>query len=203
MSLHPINDLNPVGISKDPGCLTSPLTLVAWWPGLEQAIIAANDFLDSVTIRPALLYGGPSTHWSLWLGPIDAAPTLLASSELPIAANAHARLGLVHFDDVVLGVHLATNKHVFVSTASGSYPVFDVSSSSELLESIHDEAARVLRYRGRLVYEGSGKDKFAEAMNTGMKGSSTRLRDLLGWVPKHTSVGEEMEMFVSAWKAHQ
>ena len=120
-------------------------------------------------IRPALLYGGPSALWSLRLGPINAAATLSASSELPIAANAHARLGLVHVDDVVSGVHLATNKHAFVSTASGSYPIFDVSSSSELLISILDEAATVLGYRGRLVYEGSGKDKFAEAMNTGMK----------------------------------
>lgn len=201
-STSPINDLSPVKIEKDDGCLTQPPQLVAWRPELERTILDARDVLDSVILRPALLYGGPSTLWSLWFSPIVEASSQ-AANKVNVLADASGQPGLIHVDDVVSSIHLVVAKFGLVNTASGNYPVFDIVSSSEPLKHILDSAARALGFGGELVYDGPGDNAFAVAMNTSMRGSSTRARDLLGWVPKHTSMGEEIETFVKAWKAHQ
>lgn len=197
-----VNDLNPAGISDDAGCPTDPPALVAWRPKLERAILDSKDVLDSVIVRPALLYGGPSSLWSLWFDPILQEVSKSNNSDVHLLADANARPGLVHVDDVVSAIHLVVAKHSLVSTASGNYPVFDIVSSSELLKPMLDEAAKCLGFNGSLIYGGQGDNSFAEAMNTSMKGSSTRLRDLLGWVPKHTSMGEDIEQYTATWKAY-
>lgn len=200
-STEPVNDLNPAGLSEDLGSPTKPPGLVAWRPELERAILDAKDVLDSVIVRPALLYGGQSSLWSLWLSPIHKAATA-GAKEVNIAAKPDARPGLIHVDDVVSAIHLVVSKHALVSTASGNYPIFDIVSSSEYLKTILDDAAKALSFEGQVAYDGPGGDAFAEAMNTSFRGSSTRVRDLLGWVPKHTSMAADIEQFVAAWKAN-
>jgi hypothetical protein len=202
-SLTPVNDLNPVAVAKDAGCHSRPPSLVAWRPELENTILDARDVLDSLIIRPALLYGAQSSLFSLWFGPIREAVNKGASGDVHVLADAAARPGLIHVDDVVSAIHLAVTKFGLINSASGNYPVLDIVSSSELLKPILDSAAQALGYKGSLVYDGPGDNAFAVAMNTTMRGSSTRLRDLLGWVPKHTSMGEEIETFVQAWSAFQ
>jgi nucleoside-diphosphate-sugar epimerase len=202
-SKSPVNDLNPVATAGDNGCPTQPPQLVAWRPELEQAILSARDVLDSVIIRPALLYGGPSTLWSLWFGPVQQAIDNGSKGDVTILADASAQPGLIHVDDVVSAIHLTVSKFGLVCTASGNYPVFDIVSSSEPLQPIIDSASQTLGFNGSIVYAGPGDNAFAVAMNTSMRGSSTRLRDLLGWCPSHTSMLEEIETFVQAWKAHQ
>ncbi len=205
-STAPVNDLSPVAVANDAGCPTQPPELVAWRPALEGAILDAREVLESVVVRPALLYGGSSSLWSLWslwLSPIAKAASEGSSSGVHILADAAAQPGLIHVDDVVSAIHLTVGKFGSVSTASGNYPVFDIVSSSEPLKLILDAAAPTLRLEGSLTYDGPGDNAFAVAMNTTMRGSSTRARDLLGWAPKHTSMAEGIEAYVDAWNAHQ
>jgi nucleoside-diphosphate-sugar epimerase len=199
----PVNDLNPVGIARDAGCPTQPPQLVAWRPEGEQVVLAARDVLDVVVMRPALVYGGPSKLFSLWFEPILEAVNTGSKGDVTLLADASAQPGLIHVDDAVSAIHLTVAKFGLVSSASGNYPVFDIASSSEPLQPILDSASKALGFNGKLVYAGPGDNAFAIAMNTSQRLSSTRLRDLLGWRPSHTSMLEEIETFVQAWKAHQ
>lgn len=202
-STAPVNDLSPVAVANDAGCPTQPPELVAWRPALERAFLDAREVLESVVVRPALLYGGSSSLWSLWLSPIAKAGSEGSSSGVHILADAAAQPGLIHVDDVVSAIHLTVAKLGCVSTASGNYPVFDIVSSSEPLKLILDAAAPTLGFKGPLTYDGPGDNAFAVAMNTTMRGNSTRARDLLCWAPKHTSMAEGIEAYVEAWNAHQ
>jgi nucleoside-diphosphate-sugar epimerase len=197
-----VSDLDPVGLDDDAGCPSPPAQLVAWRPVLERDIIAAKDLLDSVVIRPALLYGGPGSNdkcWSTFFRPILSGASS-SSPKVRVPADAGARLGLVHVDDVVSALHAAVVKLPYMSTAAGVYPVFDIVGSSEPLKPILDEAAAVLGFHGELIYDGAGDDVFAQAMNTSLKGDSWRLRDLLGWSAKHRSMGEDVELYANSWK---
>jgi nucleoside-diphosphate-sugar epimerase len=174
---------------------------VAWRPELERAVLNASDVLDSVVIRPALVYGGSSHVMSKWLEPIANATS--TATEIHIAASPDVRPALVHIDDVVSAIHLVAVKHALVSTASGNYPIFDIFSSSELMKPILKGTAQVLGCKAKLVFDGPGEDLWAQALNTSQKGSSTRLRGLLGWVPKHSGFGADVAMYVNAWKSYQ
>ena len=153
-SMAPVDDLSPIAIPHDEGCSAQPPDLLAWRPAVEQAVLDTRDALDSVIIRPALVYGGRSKLWSFWFSPIDRAAAA-SEKEVHLLADVAAQPGIVHVDDVVSAIHLTVAKFGMVSTASGNYPVFDVVSSSEPLKYIFDGAAQSLRFQGRLMYDGA------------------------------------------------
>lgn len=199
-----INDLTPVGL-EGKGELGSPTPapdLVAWRPALENAVLDARDVLDTLVVRPSLVYGGSSAIWGLWFGPLAAAAAEKRDS-VALAADADAVPSLVHVEDAALALHCAVER-VPVLAGTGSYAVFDASGSREPLGPILEAAARALGFEGKVVFEGPGEDKFAVAMNTSLRLESTRARDLLGWRPQRVGgMLDEIEVVVEAWKANQ
>ena len=73
------SDLDPVGTEY---AKTKPPRLVAWRVKMERDVLGARDVLDTVVVRPALVYGGEHALWSSFFGPVLEAAS--NSSNLPI-----------------------------------------------------------------------------------------------------------------------
>jgi nucleoside-diphosphate-sugar epimerase len=176
---HKFNDLDLVAV---PHAASQPPKLVAWRTALERAILDSRDVLDTMVIRPSLLYGKSTDIWSIFLSPlVEGARKKTASVSLPI--DPASRPGLIHLDDVVSGIHAAAEKLPLIS-GSGVYPVFDLYTGQESMTDIIREAAHVLGYEGKINFEGVGDNLFADAMCTSANGDSNRAKQLLGWTPK-------------------
>jgi nucleoside-diphosphate-sugar epimerase len=193
----PVNDLTPVGLSNSP---TQPAKLVAWRTKMEQEVLAASDALDVMIIRPALVYGRSNAIWTPLLQPIYSAAKSGASTA-SVAAELNSRPGLVHVDDVGLGLHSAVEKLPLIS-GTGIYPVFDLQTSQESMKDILDAAAREFGFKGTVKLAGVGDDLFADAMSTSGNICSGRAKTILGWEPKRLGFVGQMDVSARAWIAH-
>lgn len=197
-SLKPVNDLLPVGTSASP---TPPATLTAWRPQLEQEVLAASDVLDTMVIRPALVYGRSCAIWTSLFTPL-----LSASSASPqprsvsVAADLDSRPGLVHVDDVATGLHAAIDKVSLIS-GTGVYPVFDLVSSQESMREVLEAAGREFGFEGKVELVGAGEDLFAQAMCTSFNGCNGRAKSILGWEPRKVGFVRGMDIFAKAFLA--
>lgn len=61
------SDLDPVGTED---AKAKPPRLVAWRPQMERSVLNARDVLDTVVVRPALVYGREHAVWSSFFGPV-------------------------------------------------------------------------------------------------------------------------------------
>lgn len=61
------SDLDPVGTED---AKAKPPRLVAWRPQMERLVLNARDVLDTVVVRPALVYGREHAVWSSFFGPV-------------------------------------------------------------------------------------------------------------------------------------
>lgn len=193
-SLQPVDDLMPVGTSTSP---TQPATLTAWRPQLEQEVLAASDVLDTMVIRPALVYGRSHAIWTSLFTPLVSAS---GAHTVSIAADASSRPGLVHVDDVATGIHAAIDKLPLVS-GTGVYPVFDLVTSQESMRDILSSAAREFGFEGTVELAGTGEDLFAQAMSTSFTGCSGRARSILGWEPKKIGFVKGIDVFAKCFLA--
>lgn len=197
-----LNDLNPVGeaVVGDPGCPHPPPALVAWRPVFEQAVLAARDDLDTLVVRPAVVYGRGSHVLSLLFGALaKAAETNAPSVELP--ADRAAIISLIHVDEVANALRCAAERLSLVSSNSSVYPVFDAVTSREPLAPILAAAAVAFGYKGEVKLVEPTED-FPKALSTSARLDSTRLRDLLGWKsPRMVGLLDEIEVLVASWKA--
>ena len=195
-----VNDLAPVGVMHAPA---QPPAMIDWRPRLEQEIISGEtqNVLDTMVLRPALVYGRAGTSWNAFLKPIHDAVKDGADTAT-VAADPATRPALVHVDDVAKGFLAAVGKLPLLA-GTGVYPIFDLVTSQESLLDILRAAARELRFKGKLELVGPGDDAFMQAMNTSVNASSARAIELLGWAPTRIGMVQVMEAFARAWEAGQ
>ncbi|MCJ1384094.1 hypothetical protein MMC17_007210 [Xylographa soralifera] len=197
-SMEAVNDLDPVGVAA---ARTQPPPLVAWRPRMEQDVLGAADVLDTMVVRPALLYGGAGAIWSSLLGPLQASvQSRAAVARVP--AEADSMPALIHVEDVARGLRAAVEKLPLLA-GTGVYPVFDLVTSQESMRLLLEEAAKVLGFDGKVELVGAQGDAFAEAMSVSLNGSGARARMLLGWEPRRVGMLKGVDVFVKAWLAAQ
>jgi nucleoside-diphosphate-sugar epimerase len=189
-----VNDLSPVGTLDAP---TPPPELVAWRPRLEQLVLASDDVLDVMVIRPALVYGRSGAIWSSFFELLYKA-TQDGKTVVDVPVEPNARPGLIHVDDVATGFHAAIDKLPLIA-GTGVYPVFDLATSQESMKDILEAAARGMGFRGKMQLAGAGSDLFMIALSTSGNWCSGRARQLLDWQPKRHGFVGNMDIFVKAW----
>ena len=192
-----VNDLMPVGQPNSP---TPPAKLVAWRTKMEQEVLATSDVLDVMVVRPALVYGRSNAIWTSLLQPLYSAAQSGATSA-SVAAEPNSRPGLVHVDDVGLGLHCAVEKLALIS-GTGVYPVFDLATSQESMKDILEAAATEFGFKGTVKLAGVGDDLFANAMCTSANICSGRAKTILGWEPKRLGFVGNMDISARAWVAN-
>ena len=194
----PVSDLCPVGASFSLG--KAP-TIVAWRPAFEQEVIAATDYLDTMVIRPAAVYGRDGALWATVYGPIMGAITK-GEKELAIPFEPQAKSALVHIDDVATGFQCAVEKLPLIAGTS-VYPIFDLVTSMESLQDIAEAAAKALGFGGPIKLVGAGDNLFMQAISTTINATSSRAMQILGWEPKRFGFVRSMETVARAWLVAQ
>jgi nucleoside-diphosphate-sugar epimerase len=192
-SLEPVNDLTPVG----PTAPTLPTPLTAWRPQLEQEILAASDVLDTMIIRPALVYGRSSAIWTALFEPLLSSVIQTAVS-IPVEPT--SRPALVHVDDVASGLHAAVDNLPRIA-GTCVYPVFDLCTSQESMRDILEAAAGTFGFQGKVELAGAENDLFMQAMSVSGNLGSGRAKQILGWVPRKIGFVSGMEVFGKAFVA--
>ncbi|KAI9720374.1 MAG: hypothetical protein M1812_002880 [Candelaria pacifica] len=196
-----VDDLLPIGIATAP---SQPPRFVAWRPAHEQAVLASSDVLDTMVVRPSLIYGRESAVWGVYFTAIHEAAKAGRTNTLQMPFVPTARPGLTHIDDVVSVFHAAIEKlHLIAGT--GVYPVFDAVTTWERMDDIMKAAAKALGFKGEIELVGpKDDDLYAEAFSTSVWGDASRSRTLLGWEPKRVGGMEQsMEVCARAWLATQ
>lgn len=195
-SLEKVSDLTPVGVSSSPA---PPMELVKARPGLEQAVLKPRDVLDVAIVRPSGVYGRSSWIFDSLFKPIFEAKGA-ASVQVPVTEEAMPCY--IHADDVATGMQAVLEKLPLLG-GSGAHPIFDLSTSNENLALIVKVAARLLGYEGTVELVGPGDNLFFKALNLCQNIDSSRARQLLGWEPKKIGFLANIDVYITAWKAHQ
>ena len=193
----PVSDTVPPGTSL---AKAKPATAVGWRPAHEQSILAARDVLDVAIVRPSQMYGGTSWVWNTYFGPLLAAGKSGSTETIQVPADSTARPSIVHVEDVVSGVHGATDR---IHGLLGSWPVFDLVGETVLLRDIMDGAKKVLGVKAALEYAGTQGNPFLEAIGLTTNNQSSRAAIVLGWQAKRQSFVQYIDTYVKAWAASQ
>jgi nucleoside-diphosphate-sugar epimerase len=195
-SNSPVNDLTPVGLPNSPD---QPPTLVSWRPVFERQVLAASEVLDTMVMRPALVYGRSCDIWSTFFQVLFNAASS-GPSTVSVGLDPESIPALVHVDDVASAIHAAVDKLPLIS-GTGVYPVFDLMTSQESMRDIMVAAAREFGFKGEVVLSGTGGDLFADAMSVTGNLDSGRAKQLLGWLPKRVGFVGDMDRIAGAWVA--
>ena len=194
------SDLDPVGAE---GARAGMPRLVAWRPRMERDVLGARDVLDTVVVRPALVYGREHAIWSSFFRPVLEAAKSGNEGAVAIPLDPRSRPGLVHVDDVAEGLRCAIEKLPLIS-GTGVHPVFDLATSQESMRDIFDRFGEAVGFKGTVELVQPGEDDlFAEAMQTSHNGDSSRAEQLLGWIPKKRGFVAGMEVYAKAFLAAQ
>ena len=192
------NDLDPVGTEY---AKAQPSRLVAWRPELEKDVLSARDVLDTVVVRPALVYGRKHVIWHSFLSPLLEAANRGIEEDIEIRLEPTSRPALIHVDDVAEGLRCAIEKLPLISGTS-VYPVFDLMTSQESLRDIFNSFGEAVGLKGSVkLVSPSEDDVFAVAFQTSRNGDSSRAEQLLGWVPKRRGFVADMDMYAMAFSA--
>lgn len=194
------SDLDPVGTEN---AKAQPPRLLAWRPQMERDVLDARDVLDTVVVRPALVYGREHTIWSSFFGPVLAAARSGKNEGVRIALEPNRRPGLVHVVDVAEGLRCAIEKLPLIS-GTGVYPVFDLTTSQESMSDILDSFGEAIELRGKIeLMKPSEDDLLAAAIPTNANGDSSRAEQLLGWLPRRRGFVARMDVYAKAFVAAQ
>ncbi|KAK2608639.1 hypothetical protein QQS21_002868 [Conoideocrella luteorostrata] len=196
------SDLDPVGL---PTSQADPIDLVKWRPEIERQALATRPWLDVMILRPALTYGRASTIWAALFKPIfSAVKEGKQVAQLPVTLS--ARTSLVHVDDVAAAVSSAVTKLPLLA-GSGTYPVFNLSSSIENMRDILEAfaASTNARYGStaalQLDFVGPGDNLLFAALGSSVQVSSSRANQYLNWEPRRIGLVRRMDIFAQAWEA--
>ena len=194
------NDLEPVGTEY---AKSKPPRLLTWRPQMERDVLNARDVLDTVVVRPALVYGREHAIWNSFFGPVLEATKSGKEGRVEVPLEPRSRSSLVHVDDVAEGLRCAIEKLPLIS-GTGVYPVFDLASSQESVKDIFDSFAEAVELKGRVEFVKPGEDDLlAEAMQTSQHLDSSRAEQLLGWFPRKKGFVAGMNVYAKAYVAAQ
>ena len=197
---EPCSDLDPVGTEH---AKAEPSRLVAWRPQIERDVLSARDVLDTVVVRPSLVYGREHAVWGSFFGPVLEAAKGGRNEAVKIPMEPTSRPSLVHVDDVAEGLRCAIEKLPLIS-GTGVYPVFDLITSQESMRDIFDSFAEAVALKGRVEpVKPEEDDLFAMAMLTSRTGDSSRAEQLLGWFPRKRGFVAGMDVYAKAFVAAQ
>lgn len=189
-----VSDLSPVGSRLSKG---SPAAGVAWRAVHEQAVLASRDVLDVAILRPAEIYGRASPDWGeLWICILEAKKSG-SSAPVQVPADATARTGTVHIDDVAAAFHAAIDR---LDGRLGSLPVFDLVTETVGVCEIMEAAKEVMQVTAPLEYVGTRGD-FSLASSIVSKLDSSRVRTVLQWEPKRREFLLNLGVYIRAWEA--
>ncbi|KAI9726314.1 MAG: hypothetical protein M1828_001588 [Chrysothrix sp. TS-e1954] len=198
-SYEKVSDTMPVGTKES---RSQPPRMVMQRPSWEQTVLAADDVLDVMIVRPALVYGRGSWVWGGIFGPLlGAAHAKLDSVKIAVKPDTFA--GLVHVDDLASGMRAAVEKLPLIA-GTGVYPVFDMITSFESMKSIVEASAKAYGINGKVELTDPPEDNvYMEAMGTSLNGDSGRAMQLLGWQPKIFGMMQGVEVYAKAFAAAQ
>lgn len=192
-----MNDLDLVGAAAK----MPPAELVAWRVDLENAVLKAEESLNVMIIRPALIYGREGSIWSSFFTPVLEAAKRGHEGPIEVPLDEDSKPGLIHVDDVAAAFAKGVEKLELIS-GTGVYPVFDLVTSQESMRGIFDALAECWGLKGKVELKGHGGDLFAKAMSTSFRGSSVRAQKLLGWQPtRGNGLVNDMDLFAAAFVA--
>ena len=199
-SREPVSDLDPVGTEYSKA---KPPRLVAWRPQIERDVLSARDALDTVIVRPSLVYGREHAIWGSFFGPVLEAAKGGRDEAVKIPLESTCRLSLVHVDDVAEGLRCAIEKLPLIS-GTGVYPIFDLTTSQESTRDIFASFAETVELKGRVEFvKPEEDDLFAEAFQSSRTGDSSRAEQLLGWFPRKRGFVAGMDVYAKAFVAAQ
>ena len=194
------SDLDPVGTEH---AKVQPPRLVAWRPQMERDVLDARSVLDTIIVRPALVYGRDHPIWKSFFGPVVEAAKSGKDATVKVPFEPSTRQGLVHVDDAAEGLRCAVEKLSLIS-GTGVYPVFDLTASLESMGDIFNQFGKAVGLDGRIEpVKPDEDDILAEAFQTSFNGDSSRAEQLLGWVPKKRGFVSGMDVFAQAFMAAQ
>ena len=176
-----------------------PAAAVAWRPAHEQAVLKARDELDLAVVRPGQIYGRGSWIFTEWWKPIlDASRDPAGAATVKIPANADARSGVVHVDDLAEAVVAVAQK---IHGGLGNWPVIDIGAEFITIQESTDAVKKAFDVAAPTEFVGTGGNVFLDAMSLRMEYDTSRARYLLGWEPKRTNFVKDVKGVVAAWRA--
>jgi len=177
---------------------TSPLNpakLVSWRPGVEEMVLKAKE-IKGIVIRPGCVYGKQGGMTGSWFKGAYKEKALKGTGD----GNNH--WAMVHAEDLAEAYLLAAE-----SGLKGE--IFNVadrscSSISENLKAV----AGVTGYSGQIEFIPAEKASqtlgdYAYCLALDQHVDAGKATRRLGWQPKHSGFGEEVETCFTAWKEAQ
>lgn len=192
-----VSDLSPVGSWQSK---ISPDISVAWRPVHEQAVLASRDVLDVAILRPSEIYGRGSPDWGALWGSLLEAKTSGSTTPIQVSADATARVGTIHIDDVAAAFHAAIER---LDGRLGSWPVFDLVTETLGVHEIMEAAKAALEVTALLEYVGTHKSyESSLALSLVSKLDSSRAKTVLGWEPRRREFLLNLAIYIRAWEAN-
>lgn len=146
------------------------------------------------------MHGRSSWVWSALWGPLAGAAKSGTTEKVKVTSDYDSRPGIIHVDDVVDGVHKATDH---VQGLLGDWPIFDLVGEHVLIRDVMEGAKKVLGVKGSLEFVGTQGNPFFEALGLVNNNQSSRANIVLGWEAKHRNFLLNLETYVRAWVAAQ
>ncbi|KAI0340672.1 NAD(P)-binding protein [Trametopsis cervina] len=175
-------------IITDTTAPSKPLSIVAWRPAVEQNILK-SEIVNSVVIRPTLVYGRSSSLLGL-------AFQRAYEGKLTWPGTPGGRLAVIHQDDLAdLYVRAAEN--------GPSVKGLSFAASEDKTESTDDVLAKIAKIAGNqqpFEYT-TPSNPFEEGLGATVLVRPYLARAVLGWVPRKHGIVEDLELYYSTWKA--
>jgi nucleoside-diphosphate-sugar epimerase len=170
----------------------NPLPFVKWRAAHEEvALDYAEDGLETIIMRPTIVYGGSRGIFGGWWKEATEQKTVT------YFGDGSQRWSIVHVADVaeayVLALEHANPGDAFVLTDGAEHTV------KQLAEAVAEvTGAEARAWPREQVLERLGG--YGEALLTNLAVSSTKARRDLGWVPAHTSFLKEAADLHDEWQ---
>jgi len=176
-------------IVNDTTPMTNPPEMVAWGVEHEQRVLN-HAVLNGLTVRPGLVYGRSGSLF----GPLFR--TAL-EGKVRWPGTPGGRLSTVHVDDLANLFVLAAEKAQLI----GGKSFVATNDFSESVDDILRQLAEVSGAKGYEYHEPTNPCDHALTVTTIVRPYLARA--LLGWQPRKAGMVDHMEIYYSAWKAHE
>eukprot|EP01123_Difflugia_compressa_P013203 TRINITY_DN5998_c0_g1_i1.p1 TRINITY_DN5998_c0_g1~~TRINITY_DN5998_c0_g1_i1.p1 ORF type:complete len:298 (-),score=40.93 TRINITY_DN5998_c0_g1_i1:65-958(-) len=169
---------------------------LAWRVEYENEVVKST-VVHGIVIRPGFVYGYAGANGGHNLGD-EVFDLTKTGGKIVIVGRQDKRWSWIHVYDLARAYFLAIQKY---AVASGE--IFDVGSSNPpTFEQIRRKAAAIAGYKNvEIVSTPAGTGMWDKLMENSVRVSSKKATHLLGWVPSHVDLLDDMEEIYAAWKA--